>query len=85
MVPDQFQDRKKGLQIYKSLCNLNDALEFVDQDNEGIKMKVNTKYYGGEIPFDIGYVLISKYDDRKFLITKIDHQNEWLWLGVWED
>ena len=85
MLPKEFSNREKGLQLYKSLCNLNDALEFMEQDSNGIKMKVTTKYFGGEFPFDIGYVLISKYDDRKFLVTKIDIPNNCLWLGAWED
>lgn len=84
MLPQATAGRVKGVQIYKSLCNLNDALEFVEQDENGIKMKVFTKYLGGEFPFDVGYVLISKYDDRKFLVTKIDPVNQCLWLGVWE-
>lgn len=85
MLPEEFTNREKELQIYKSLCNLNDALEFMEQDSNGIKMKVTTKYFGGEFPFDVGYVLISKYDDRKFLVTKVDPLNNCLWLGVWED
>jgi hypothetical protein len=47
-------------------------------------MKVVVKYFCDEFPFDIGYVLVSKYDDRKFLVTKIDPSNGLLWLGVWE-
>ena len=75
---------EKELQLYKSLSNLNDALEYVGHDHNGIKMKVFVKYFGGDFPFDIGYVLVSKYDDRKFLITKIDPLNGYLWLGAWE-
>ncbi|NLY76414.1 MAG: hypothetical protein GX075_14160 [Firmicutes bacterium] len=82
---EEINDRKKGLRLYKSLCNLNDALEFVERDSNGIKMKVATKYFGGEFPFDIGFVLKSKYDDRKFLVTKIDPSNSCLWLGLWEE
>lgn len=85
MLPGEMEKREKDLQLYKSLCNLNDALEFTEQDSYGIKMKVTTKYFGGEFPFDIGYVLISKYDDRKFLVTKVDPIDSCLWLGVWED
>lgn len=84
MLPDQINSREKELQLYKSLSNLSDALEFMEQDDNGIKMKVIAKYFCGEFPFDIGYVLISKYDDRKFLITKIDPPNGYLWLGIWQ-
>lgn len=84
-LPEVFTNREKGLQLYKSLCNLNDALEFMEQDDNGIKMKVATKYFGGDFPFDIGYILISKYDDRKFLVTKIDSSASCLWLGFWEE
>ncbi|MGE5607287.1 MAG: hypothetical protein ACM3YE_16555 [Bacteroidota bacterium] len=85
MLPDEFNNREKELQLYKSLSNLNDALEFMEQDGNGIKMRVIAKYFCGEFPFDIGYVLVSKYDDRKFLVTKIDPPNGYLWLGAWED
>lgn len=84
MLPEGINDREKELQLYKSLCNLSDALEFVERDDNGIKMKVTTRYFGGEFPFDVGYVLVSKYDDRKFLVTKIDLPESFLWLGVWE-
>ncbi len=84
MLPGEYHDREKGLQLYKSLSNLNDALEFLEQDINGIKMKVVAKYFCDEFPFDIGYVLVSKYDDRKFLVTKIDPANGYLWLGAWE-
>lgn len=84
MLPKTATDRKKEIQLYKSLSNLNDALEFVEQDDNGIKMRVVVKYFCDEFPFDIGYVLVSKYDDRKFLVTKIDPSDGLLWLGVWE-
>jgi hypothetical protein len=84
MLSEGVINREKELQLYKSLCNLSDALEFLERDDNGIKMKVTTKYFGGEFPFDIGYVLVSKYDDRKFLVTKIDPSNNCLWLGAWE-
>ncbi|NLW48299.1 MAG: hypothetical protein GXY86_13320 [Firmicutes bacterium] len=84
MLPEGIVDREKELQLYKSLCNLSDALEFMERDDNGIKMKVTTRYFGGEFPFDLGYVLVSKYDDRKFLVTKIDLSNGCLWLGAWE-
>jgi len=85
MLPEEFRNRKKEIQLYKSLSNLNDALEFMEQDSNGIKMKVVAKYFCDEFPFDIGYVIVSKYDDRKFLVTKIDPLNSCLWLGAWED
>lgn len=84
ILPEEIPNHEKELQLYKSLSNLNDALEYVEHDDNGIKMKVFVKYFGDEFPFDIGYVLVSKYDDRKFLITKIDPQNGYLWLGAWE-
>lgn len=84
LLPDELNNHEKELQLYKSLSNLNDALEFVEQDSNGIKMKVLSKYFCGEFPFDVGYVLVSKYDDRKFLVTKIDPPNSYLWLGAWE-
>lgn len=85
ILPEQEIDREKEIQLYKSICNLSDAMEFVERDGNGIKMKVTTRYLGGEFPYDIGYVLISKYDDRKFLVTKVDLINNYIWLGIWED
>lgn len=85
MLPAKEIDREKEIRLYKSICNLSDALEFMERDDDGIKMKVTAKYFGGEFPFDIGYVLVSKYDDRRFLVTKVDLPNSNIWLGFWED
>ncbi len=77
-------DEEQEMEIYKSLCYMNDRFEFIERDEEGIKVRVKTKFLGGEFPYEVGYVIISEYDDRQFLVTKTDPANSFLWFGTWE-
>lgn len=78
-------DESRELEIFKSLQYLNDRFEFIERDQDGIKMRARTRFFGGEFPYEVGYVIISEYDDRHFLITKIDPQGSFVWFGTWEE
>ena len=77
-------DEKIDFKLYKSLSYLSD-FEFIERDNNGFKMRVKTNFRGDEFPFRIGYVVVSEYDDRQFLVSKIDPENCFLWFGLWEE
>lgn len=77
--------REKDLQLAKSLNYLSDRLEFIEKDENGIKLRVKNEYYRGDFPFETGFVVVSAYDDRKFLVTQIDPDNKFIWFGIWEE
>ena len=77
-------DETQELELFKSLRYMNDHFEFIEKDEEGIKVRVRTKFLAGEFPYEVGYVVVSDYDDRKFLVTRIDPQNLFIWFGSWE-
>ena len=71
--------------LLKSLSYLKDRFEFIEQDNEGIKMRVKSETSTDKFPYEVGFLVISDYDDRKFLVTKIDEGNRFIWFGLWEE
>lgn len=70
--------------MYKSLTYLP-YLEFIEQDSEGMKMRVRTEFVTGDFPYEVGYLEISNYDDRKFLVTKVDPEHHFVWFGIWDE
>lgn len=64
---------------------MKDNFEFIEQDNDGIKMRVRNELFADKFPYEVGFLVISGYDDRKFLITKIDQDNKFIWFGIWEE
>ena len=78
-------NRVKSARLFKSINYLNGGLEFEDKDEDGIRMKVKPEFLGNEFAYDVGYVVISEYDERKFLVTKVDQENNRLWFGIWEE
>jgi hypothetical protein len=64
---------------------LSNGLQFIEEDQDGMKMRVRTEFLGGEFPYEIGYLVISSYDDRKYVVTKVDQENQLLWFGMWEE
>lgn len=77
-------DEKLDEKLYKSLCYLS-YFQFIEKDNDGLKMRVKKESFGGDFPFEVGYVVTSAYDDRQFLVAKIDPVNRFLWFGLWEE
>jgi hypothetical protein len=77
-------DETGEYELFKSLHFMKDRFEFIEKDEEGLKMRVRNKFIGGEFPYEIGFVVVSDYDDRKFLITQTDPQNLFIWFGSWE-
>jgi hypothetical protein len=77
-------DPKIDAKLYKSLSYLSN-FEFIEKDDDGIKMRLKGEFFRGEFPFEVGYVITSDYDDRRFLIAKIDPHNGFLWFGLWEE
>ena len=84
IIEEPFEDDTLEIDLYKSLHFMKDRLEFIERDADGLKMRVRSKFFGGEFPYEVGYVVVSDYDDRKFLVTKIDPQNQFMWFGSWE-
>lgn len=78
---DPSGSKSLDFQLYKSLTYLP-HLEFIEQDSEGMKMRV---LISGDFPYQVGYTEISNYDDRKFLVTKVDPEHRFLWFGLWDD
>ncbi len=76
-------EEKLDERLYKSLSYLS-GFQFIEKDSDGLKMRVNKDFFGGDFPFEVGYVVTSQYDDRQFLVAKIDPENGFLWFGLWE-
>lgn len=70
--------------LYKSLSYLS-GFQFIEKDDDGLKMRVKKDSFGGDFPFEVGYKVTSQYDDRQFLVAKIDLENSFLWFGLWEE
>ena len=77
-------NEKLDNKLYKSLTYLSD-LQFIEKDIDGLKMRLKKDVYCGDYPFEVGYMITSPYDDRKFLIGKVDPLNGFLWFGLWEE
>jgi hypothetical protein len=77
-------EEKLDEKLYKSLSYLS-GFQFIEKDSEGLKMRIKKDFFGGDFPFEVGYVVTSQYDDRQFLIAKIDAENSFLWFGLWEE
>lgn len=77
-------DEKLDEKLYKSLSYLS-SLQFIEKDGDGLKLRVKKECFGGYFPFEVGYVVTSEYDDRRFLIVKTDPVNHFLWFGLWEE
>jgi hypothetical protein len=75
---------KLDIKLYKSLSYLS-KFEFIEKDGDGLKMRLKNNFGGDSFPFEIGYTLISDYDDRRFLVSKVDPENSFLWFGLWEE
>jgi hypothetical protein len=84
IIEEPYEDESLEWQLYKSLHFMKDRFEFIEKDGDGLKIRLRSKFREGEFPYEIGYVVVSDYDDRKFLITKIDPQNQFVWFGSWE-
>lgn len=82
--PQKPVDEKLDQKLYKSLSYLS-SFQFIEKDGDGLKMRVKKECFGGDFPFEVGYVVISEYDDRQFLIAKVDPANSFLWFGLWEE
>jgi hypothetical protein len=76
--------QKFDTKLYKSLSYLSN-FEFIEKDDDGLKMRLKGDFFRGEFPFEVGYVVTSEYDDRQFLISKIDPPNGFLWFGLWQE
>lgn len=76
-------EEKIDAKLFKSLSYMN-CFQFIEQDSDGLKMRVKKDFFGGEFPFEVGYVVTSPYDDRQFLVAKTDPENSFLWFGLWE-
>jgi hypothetical protein len=85
IIIEPFEDKSLEIELYKSLHYMNDRFEFIERDDEGIKVRVRAKFLGGEFPYEIGYVVVSDYDDRQFLVSKVDQKNLFIWFGTWEE
>lgn len=75
---------KLDAKLYKSLsylCNF----EFIEKDSDGLKMRLKRNSGDADFPFEVGYTVISDYDDRRFLVSKVDPENSFLWFGLWEE
>jgi hypothetical protein len=77
-------EEKLDEKLYKSLSYLN-SFQFIEKDDDGLKMRVKREFYGGDFPFETGYVVTSEYDDRQYLVVKTDPENNFLWFGLWEE
>lgn len=77
-------DEKIDQKLFKSLSYLS-QFQFIEKDGDGLKMRVKKECFGGDFPFLVGYVVTSQYDDRQFLVAKIDPENSFLWFGLWEE
>jgi hypothetical protein len=84
IIIEPVNDETQELELFKSLRYMNDHFEFIEKDEEGLKVRVRTQFLAGEFPYEVGYVVVSDYDDRKFLVTRIDLQNLFVWFGSWE-
>lgn len=84
IIEEPFEDESLELELYKSLHFMKDRFEFIERDADGLKMRVKSKFLGDEFPYEVGYVVVSDYDDRKFLVTKTDPPNQFMWFGSWE-
>jgi hypothetical protein len=84
IIVEPFEDVGLEQELYKSLQFMKDRFQFIERDEDGLKMRVRSKFLAGEFFYEVGYVVVSDYDDRKFLVTKIDPQNQFLWFGSWE-
>ena len=84
IIVEPYEDHRLEMDLYKSLSFMKDRFDFIEQDEDGLKVRVKGKFLGREFPYEIGYIVVSDYDDRKFLITRIDPQNQFVWFGSWE-
>ena len=84
IIVEPFEDESLEIELYKSLHFMKDHFEFIEKDANGLKVRVRSKFLAGEFPYEVGYIVISDYDDRKFLVTQIDPQNQFMWFGSWE-
>jgi hypothetical protein len=84
VIVEPFEDQRLEMELYKSLSFMKDRFDFIEKDADGLKFRVKGKLLGSEFPYEIGYIVVSEYDDRKFLITQVDPQNQFIWFGSWE-
>ncbi|HBF36306.1 MAG TPA: hypothetical protein DDW50_03195 [Firmicutes bacterium] len=84
VIVEPFEDERLEMDLYKSLSFMKDRFDFIEKDADGLKVRVKGKFIGSEFPYEIGYIVVSDYDDRKFLITQVDPQNQFIWFGSWE-
>lgn len=84
VIVEPFEDERLEFELYKSLSFMKERFEFIEKDADGLKIRVKGKFNAGEFPYEVGYIVVSDYDDRKFLITRIEPQNQFLWFGSWE-
>lgn len=84
IIIEPYADEAEAMELFKSLSYMKDRFEFIERDDEGIKVRARTRFMGGEFPYEVGYVVVSAYDDRQFLVTKVDRPNQFVWFGTWE-
>jgi hypothetical protein len=84
IIEEPFEDDSLELELYKSLRFMKDHFEFIERDEEGLKVRARGKWMRDEFPYEIGYVVVSDYDERKYLVTRIDPENSFIWFGSWE-
>jgi hypothetical protein len=84
VIVEPFEDERLEMDLYKSLNFMKDRFEFIEMDADGLKVRLKGKVNISEFPYEVGYIVISDYDDRKFLITRTDPQNQFIWFGSWE-
>lgn len=74
IIVEPFEDESLEIELYKSLQYMSGRFEFIERDGGGIKVRVKAQFLGGEFPYEIGYVVVSDYDDRRFIVTQVDPQ-----------
>ncbi len=84
VIVEPFEDERLEMDLYKSLSFMKERFEFIEKDADGLKVRVKGKLNTSEFSYEVGYIVVSEYDDRKFLITRIDPQNQFIWFGSWE-
>jgi hypothetical protein len=84
IIVEPFEDQRLEIELYKSVHFMKDIFEFIERDADGLKVRVRSKFLGGDFPYEVGYIVVSDYDDRKFLVTRIDPKNQFMWFGSWE-
>ncbi|HBE80056.1 MAG TPA: hypothetical protein DDW65_20085 [Firmicutes bacterium] len=84
IIEEPFEDESLELELYKSLYFMKDRFEFIERDEAGLKVRVRGKLMRDEFPYEVGYVVVSDYDERKYLVTRIDPENSFIWFGSWE-